>query len=71
MNMTLHLMTQDGQPYGSQRKCCEICGTMLRGRPDSFWNDHAWTDDESEYKNCAVEHPEYVSCSDKKKESAK
>jgi len=30
---TLHLMTQDGQGYGSARMCCENCGHMLVGRP--------------------------------------
>lgn len=25
----LHLVTQDGQPYGSERRCCEICGSMV------------------------------------------
>jgi len=28
-----HLMTQDGQPYGSTRRCCEICGIMIWGSP--------------------------------------
>lgn len=27
----LHLMTQDNQPYGSSRRCCERCGIMLVG----------------------------------------
>jgi hypothetical protein len=26
--ITLHLITQDGQPYGSVRRCCEACGVM-------------------------------------------
>lgn len=42
---TLHLMTQRGQPYGSRRKCCEMCGLMMVARPDSFWRAHTWTDD--------------------------
>lgn len=25
----VHLVTQDGQPYGSVRRCCEICGVMV------------------------------------------
>lgn len=29
MSQTLHLMTQRGQPYGSRRRCCEECGTMI------------------------------------------
>lgn len=26
---TVHVLTQDGQPYGSQRRCCNHCGIML------------------------------------------
>lgn len=40
---TLHLMTQDNQPYGSERKCCEECGKSVFS--DSFPKDHRWTDD--------------------------
>ncbi len=32
MIQTLHLMTQRDQPYGSVRKCCEICGLMMVDR---------------------------------------
>ena len=46
---TLHLMTQDGQPYGSERRCCEECGSMMVWRPPEFWNEHAWTDDRDVY----------------------
>lgn len=40
---TLHLVTQRGQPAGSVRKCCEVCGRMC-------WSGQAgsakrWTDD--------------------------
>lgn len=48
---TLHLMTQRDQPYGSQRKCCEYCGLMLIGRPDSFWRKHTWTDEPEHFKH--------------------
>lgn len=48
---TLHLMTQRGQPYGSQRKCCEYCGLMLVARPDSFWRLHTWTDEPEQFKH--------------------
>lgn len=47
---TLHLMTQRDQPYGSVRKCCEMCGLMLVARPDWFWKEHAWVDDPEHYK---------------------
>ncbi len=48
---TIHLMTQSGQPYGSERKCCEMCGAMLVGRPDSYWLKNTWTDDPDEWKD--------------------
>jgi len=50
MPLTLHLMTQRGQPYGSERRCCEQCGLMLVNRPDSFWRSHAWTDQPDQYR---------------------
>ena len=46
---TLHLMTQRGQPYGSERRCCERCGLMLVGRPASFWEAHEYADQETHY----------------------
>lgn len=55
-NRTLHLMTQRDQPYGSQRRCCERCGLMLVARPDSFWQEHAWTDEEREYHDNNAGH---------------
>ena len=51
MSITLHLMTQRDQPYGSQRKCCEMCGLMMVARPDSFWREHRWTDEADHYKH--------------------
>lgn len=50
MTVTLHLMTQRGQPYGSERRCCEECGLMLVGRPDAFWLKHTWTDKPDDFK---------------------
>lgn len=49
--VTLHLMTQRGQPTGSRRKCCENCGLMLVARPDSFWRSHTWADTPSDWKH--------------------
>jgi hypothetical protein len=63
MRVTLHLMTQDNQPYGSMRLCCEKCGLMME--------EHAWTDSRDVYyyppkpstgPNCI----EYVRCEDEK-----
>ncbi len=40
--IVLHLKTQRGQPYGSERRCCEHCGVMIwHGPPEGS----AWTDD--------------------------
>jgi hypothetical protein len=47
-------MTQRGQPYGSERRCCERCGLMMVSRPDSFWELHTWTDHEPDYKRWPV-----------------
>lgn len=42
----LHLMTQRGQPYGSERRCCERCGIMIWPHPQPDW-----TNDEAVYRN--------------------
>jgi hypothetical protein len=59
-------MTQRDQPYGSQRKCCEMCGVMLVSRPDSFWRNNAYTDDPDHWKpwpnNTANVPDELVPC---------
>lgn len=34
-----HLKTQRGQPYGSERRCCEECGIMIWGASDIAWTD--------------------------------
>lgn len=57
--VTLHLMTQRGQPYGSERRCCESCGLMLVSRPDSFWTKHAWTNDPALYRHYPSEAPHF------------
>lgn len=51
MSTTLHLMTQRDQPYGSERRCCEVCGLMMVSRQDSFWKIHTWTDKPIDYKH--------------------
>jgi len=43
MSEPLHLVTQDNQPYGSERRCCERCGRMCwRGMKGAAMR---WTDD--------------------------
>ena len=72
---TLHLMTQRGQPYGSRRKCCERCGLMMAARPDSFWKEHTWTDNEEQYRHwpagTANVPDELVPCHPARKEADK
>ena len=43
--VVIHLKTQRDQPYGSERRCCEICGVMLWGQP----NEPHWTSDPGLY----------------------
>ena len=44
--MVLHLITQRGQPYGSVRRCCEMCGEY--GKIGD--GEHFWTDDPEAYR---------------------
>ncbi len=51
----VHLKTQDNQPYGSERRCCEECGVMLWGLPDDPpWTSHrhVYNDEPKGYINC-------------------
>lgn len=41
----LHFKTQSDQPYGSQRRCCNMCGMMLWNQP----GEPPWTDDADAY----------------------
>ena len=41
----LHLKTQRGQPYGSERRCCEECGIMIGGLESNV----KWTADPENY----------------------
>lgn len=54
--MILHLMTQRDQPYGSVRRCCEMCGLMMVARPESFWQHHQWTDEPELYHSHGDTH---------------
>jgi hypothetical protein len=54
MSTVLHLKTDEGQPYGSERRCCERCGIMIWIPPVP-----TWTADREVYAS----PPEgYVSC---------
>lgn len=59
-------MTQDDQPYGSRRRCCEMCGLMLINRSYTFWTKHAHVEDRNFYKEGLVDpnnkHIKYLLC---------
>ena len=68
--MSLHLMTQRGQPYGSVRRCCEECGLIMVARPAEFWKTHNWTDEPEHFKNqTGPDGTELVTCTDKGEKS--
>ena len=56
----LHLKTQRGQPYGSTRRCCEMCGAMIWGI--SLPSHHQWTDDPEAFDS-AKDHG-FIKCTD-------
>ena len=62
MSKTLHLMTQRGQPMGSERRCCENCGLMMVGRDAAFWREHSWTDEPANYKDGPAEGEDFTTC---------
>jgi len=67
VSKTLHLMTQRGQPMGSERRCCERCGLMMVWRPDAFWKEHAHTDEEQHYHD---NHAGHTTCETKRRAAA-
>lgn len=48
----VHLMTQDDQPHGSERRCCERCGVQILYRPDP----PTWTDSRALYNALPAGH---------------
>jgi hypothetical protein len=57
--MSLHLVTQNGQPFGSVRRCCEMCGLAVCSIVDKV--GEALTENEKQYNdsplNCWKELP--------------
>jgi hypothetical protein len=47
----VHVRSQDDQPYGSERRCCNHCGIMLGGESSQPFVDN-WTDWRSASNNC-------------------
>ena len=50
----LHVRSQDDQPYGSERRCCNHCGIMLWGGSSPPYVDN-WTDWRAHPNNCGKE----------------
>lgn len=59
----LHLVTQDNQPMGSQRKCCEECGLAL----DKFPSHHFFMTERDQFTKQQVADVGYSRCIDKEK----
>jgi hypothetical protein len=52
----LHILSQEGQPYGSSRRCCNHCGVMIWGSSASRYVDN-WTDWCASPDNCGKSLP--------------
>jgi hypothetical protein len=56
----LHIVDQNGQPYGSTRRCCSYCGAMCW--PGMKGSATRWVDNWTEYgaapDRCAVSNGE-------------
>lgn len=48
---TVHILSQEGQPYGSERRCCNHCGVMIWGTEPPAHLDN-WTDWRASPNNC-------------------
>lgn len=47
----VHVLSQEGQPYGSERRCCNYCGVMIWGASAPLFVDN-WTDWRASPNNC-------------------
>ncbi len=47
----LHVLSQAGQPYGSERRCCNHCGIMIWGGEEPAHVDN-WEDWRAAVNNC-------------------
>lgn len=50
----VHILSQEGQPYGSERRCCNHCGAMIWGTSSPQFVDN-WTDWRASTNNCGRE----------------
>jgi hypothetical protein len=51
-DQVIHILSQEGQPYGSERRCCNRCGVMIWGASAPAYVDN-WTDYEASPNNCS------------------
>jgi hypothetical protein len=51
---TVHVLSQEGQPYGSTRRCCNHCGVMIWGA-SAPRHVESWSDWRSHPDNCGNE----------------
>lgn len=54
---TLHLMTQRDQTYGSERKCCEVCGRPITA-------NMSYTSTDTLYVRLEIDGRAYTPCGD-------
>lgn len=47
----VHILSQEGQPYGSTRRCCNHCGVMIWG-VTALPHVEDWTDWRAHPRNC-------------------
>lgn len=47
----VHILSQEGQPYGSERRCCNHCGIMIWGSDAPPYVD-TWTAWRETTNNC-------------------
>jgi hypothetical protein len=52
----VHILTQEGQPYGSERRCCNHCGVVIWGSPAPRYEDN-WNDWYEATNRCSVKNP--------------
>lgn len=49
----VHVLSQENQPYGSERRCCNHCGVMLWGPSSPPYVDN-WTDWRERPDRCSL-----------------
>ena len=53
----VHVLSQEGQPYGSERRCCNYCGVMIWGADAPPHVDN-WTDWRARPDRCSLTETE-------------